>query len=359
MKIPIENVYYLLCYAWDKLDEKDRVRIRVEDCSSFSDLFARILINATRILLRRGVDRTYIDRTEERYGVKGKVDISDTLKRDLLSHQKTVCTFDEFSVDTLPNRILVTTLYRLTHVRGLDRGLKKEVISLLRMLPGIQLLEITAGLFHQVRLHRNNRLYGFVMNVCRIVHESTLPTETPGTYQFSDFTRDEKQMAHLFEAFVRNFYRLEQTTYPVVRREVISWQFTAADEVSRQHLPQMNTDITLENNEHKIIIDTKFYQRTMTSNFDAERIHAANLYQLFSYMINQHTHDPRTHEATGILLYPSVNDEYDLSYSYQKHTIGIRTVDLSQNWKEVSRQLLQIIEGVELPRRNTSTLQPQ
>ena len=25
MKIPIQNIYYLLCYAWNKLDEKDIV----------------------------------------------------------------------------------------------------------------------------------------------------------------------------------------------------------------------------------------------------------------------------------------------------------------------------------------------
>lgn len=345
MTIPIENIYYLLCYAWDKLNEKDRLQIGAEECSTMPDLFARILINASRILLKRGIDKNYVDRTEERYGVKGKIDISTTLKQDLLSYQKTVCTFDEFSANTLPNRILVATLHRLARTHSLDRRLKKEIISVLRMFSGIPLVEITTSMFQQVRLHRNNRFYGFVMNVCRIVHENTLPTETPGEYRFSDFSRDEKQMGHLFEAFVRNFYRLEQKTYPVVRREVISWQFETTDDVSRRYLPQMNTDITLENSEHKIIIDTKFYRQTMTSNFDAERLHSANLYQLFSYMMNQRTDDPRTHGAAGILVYPTVNAEYDLSYAYQGHAISIRTVDLNQNWKEISRRLLQFTAG--------------
>jgi len=66
MQIPIENIYYLLCYAWNKLDEKDRVSITIDDKTELLDLFAKVLINASRMLLKRGIDKSYIDNTSER-----------------------------------------------------------------------------------------------------------------------------------------------------------------------------------------------------------------------------------------------------------------------------------------------------
>lgn len=88
MSIPIENIYYLLCYAWNKLDEKDRVAVSAEDYTKLLDLLAKVLINSTRILLKRGIDRNYVDVTAEFAGVKGKLQLSETIKSQLLSKQK-------------------------------------------------------------------------------------------------------------------------------------------------------------------------------------------------------------------------------------------------------------------------------
>src|ERR1017187_717845 len=108
MQIPIENIYYLLCYAWNKLDEKDRIDVAIDDKTELLDLFAKVLINASRMLLKRGIDKSYIDYTSEIAGVKGKLEISQTLKNNLLFKQRTICTFDEFSANILSNQILVT-----------------------------------------------------------------------------------------------------------------------------------------------------------------------------------------------------------------------------------------------------------
>jgi 5-methylcytosine-specific restriction enzyme subunit McrC len=343
MQIPIQNIYYLLCYAWSKLDEKDRVNVSIDDKTKLLDLFAKILINAMKTLLKRGIDKNYLDHTEELAGVKGKVQLSQTLKRNLLSQQRTICTFDDFSSNILSNRILVTTIYRLTRTNGLDKQLKNELVALQRMLTDIQIIEITNTLFKQVKLYRNNRFYGFIMNVCQIIYENTLPSEEQGKYKFSDFTRDDHKMNQLFEAFVRNFYRIEQKKYNTVRKETIKWQFTT-DIKSYHYLPQMETDITLENDTEKLIIDTKFYRETMTVNYNKEKIKSANLYQLFSYLLNQENSDSKTKTATGILLYPTIEPDYNLEFQYKKHNIHIRTVNLNTNWRNISSRLKNIIQ---------------
>ena len=73
MEIPIANIYYLLCYAWDVLDEKETLAdVDVINSTDLLDLFARVLVNGTRRLIRRGLDRGYLPRQDEIPGVRGK-----------------------------------------------------------------------------------------------------------------------------------------------------------------------------------------------------------------------------------------------------------------------------------------------
>ena len=343
MQIPIENIYYLLCYAWNKLDEKERIDVSIDDKTELLDLFAKVLINATKILLKRGIDKSYIDNTEELSGVKGKLQISQTIKTNILFKQRTICSFDDFSENIISNRILVSTIYRLTRTNSLDKQLKYELVTLLRMLSNIEQIGITHSIFKQVRLNRNNHFYGFVMDVCQIIYESTFPSEVQGQFKFSDFTRDDKKMNMLFEAFIRNYYKVEQNKYSTVKKETIRWQFDKSETDSNQYLPIMETDITLENNEEKIIIDAKFHRETMNLNYDREKIKSNNLYQLFSYLLNQQDGNMKTQNATGILLYPTITNDYDLEFQYKNHKIKIVTLNLNSNWRNISSRLNEII----------------
>ncbi len=344
MQIPIENIYYLLCYAWNKLDEKERVAVSIDDKTKLIDLLAKVLINATKLLLKRGIDKNYIDHTEEISGIKGKIQMSQTLKRRSLLYQKAICSFDEFSPNIITNRILITTLHNLTKTEGLDKTLKQEIVSLKRRLFGIDEIELHHSLFSSIKINRNNKFYAFIINVCQLVFESTLLTEEKGKYKFTDFTRDEKKMNQLFEAFIRNFYRIEQKKFSTVKKETIKWNFDISDSFSFSYLPQMETDITLENENEKIIIDAKYHRDTMAINYEKEKIKSANLYQLFSYLINQENESIKSLNTTGILLYPKIETDYDLDYQHKNHKIQIRTVNLNSNWKDISNRLLEIID---------------
>lgn len=344
MPIPIENIYFLLCYAWNKLDEKERVDVSIDDKTKLLDLFAKVLITSSKILLKRGIDKSYIDHEEEFLGIKGKIRISETVKRNLFLRQKTVCTYDDFSINILTNQILVSTIYRLRTTRNLDPALKMELGKIQKMFLGVDRIEVKKEHFKHVRLTRNNRFYGFVMDVCYLIYESTFPSEQKGTYTFSDFTRDDRKMNLLFEAFVRNFYKIEQRKFDTVKKEVITWRFDQRDCESYQYLPQMETDISLENLDQKVIIDTKYYRETMTTNYDREKIRSSNLYQLFSYLLNQEDDgNEKTKATTGILLYPTVENDYDLDFQYKHHKIQIRTVNLKANWRSISTRLKEII----------------
>lgn len=343
MNIPIRNIYFLLCYAWNKLEEEERVAVSIDDHTELVDLLAKVLINATRILLKRGIDRYYVTQTEELAGIKGKLELSESIKRNLLRQMRAVCQYDEFSADILTNQILVSTLHKLMRTENLEKEFRRQIRQILLMLPGIQPINLQASHFKRIRLHRNNQFYGFILKVCQLIHESLLPAEEPGKFRFSDFRQEEHKMNQLFEAFVFNFYQIEQSRYRV-RSEQIRWQFESDIPGAELHLPVMRTDITLESRHDKIIIDTKYYKETLAERFGKETVKSANLYQLFSYLIQQRNEDKKTHRAKGILLYPTIEKDYNLAYQYQGHEIQIRTVNLNEDWRKIKERLLHIIE---------------
>jgi 5-methylcytosine-specific restriction enzyme subunit McrC len=334
MVIPIKNIYYLLSYAWNKLEESKFVDVSAEDESDLLNLLGRMLLNGTKTLLKRGIDRQYLTEKEVYQGIKGKVNITDSLRKNLFSKGLSDCEFDELSADILPNQILKTTLQNLTQISGLSPNLKHEIRTLIYRLHEVNEIVLTDTIFHQVQINRNNSFYAFLLNISELIHKNLLINEETGHFQFKDFLRDERQMAKLFEEFIRNFYRIEVPEAKVFREDL---QWKMAGEM-HDFLPKMQTDISIKINDRKLIIDAKFYKETLQKYYDSEKIHSQNLYQIFAYLKNQ-----ENELAEGILIYPTVQKSLSLAYTHEGHTIRIETLNLNQDWHGVKADLLRII----------------
>ena len=61
-----------------------------------------------------------------------------------------------------------------------------------------------------MQVHRNNRFYAFLLQVCRFLYDNLLIDEETGQDKFREFIRDEAKMRAVFEQFVLNFYKHEQ-----------------------------------------------------------------------------------------------------------------------------------------------------
>jgi 5-methylcytosine-specific restriction enzyme subunit McrC len=341
MKIPIQNIYYLLCYAWNKLEESEVVDVNALDSTQLIDLFANVLSKRLSHLFKRGLDRYYIDKENSIAGIKGKLNMSQTIKQGTLTVGKTVCSYDEFDYDILHNQILKATTHKLLMTKNLKTSLRDELHLLYLKFPPISEIKVTSRHFSKLRFHRNNYHYDFLMKVCQILNENLLIDETTGELKFMDFTREEKAMARLFEAFVRNFYKHE-SSYKV-SGEIIRWQFGSNSKDALGMLPTMNTDITLRSAERKIIIDTKYYKEAFKAKYDRKKIISSNLYQIFAYVKNQENESPISQNCQGILLYPSVNDRFEYNFTHENHKFSVVSIDLNQDWQLIRRDLLGII----------------
>lgn len=112
--IPIQNIFYLLCYAWDRLDQGTLIDVSKIESTELVDLFAMVLVKGIEHLERRGLERDYRFRTEELRGVRGRVENFPSARRFLPRHGRALCTYDELSPNTLPNQVLKATLRRLS-----------------------------------------------------------------------------------------------------------------------------------------------------------------------------------------------------------------------------------------------------
>ena len=72
-KIPIQNLYYLLCYIWDVPDLRNKVNVNGEKCHSPENLLATVLLNICEHLLKRGLAQSYRYEQQEVEGIGGKV----------------------------------------------------------------------------------------------------------------------------------------------------------------------------------------------------------------------------------------------------------------------------------------------
>jgi 5-methylcytosine-specific restriction enzyme subunit McrC len=330
----------MLCYAWNRLKEKDNIIIDQLEEKEIYNLLTRVLIINLQYLIKRGFYREYEKIHEETPSLKGKIDFNKSLKTFSFRRGNMYCDYEEMSHNTLHNIIIKTTLNSLIKYNALDRDLKTKLQGIIHYFSDISVIKLEKAHFSQIRLHKNNIYYGFILDICQLIFDNLLLNDENGELLFKDFERDDKAMAYLFENFVRNFYRRECPNYKVYR-ENINW---AAEDDFISFLPLMQTDISLESSERKIIIDTKYYKNALINNFGSEKLISSNLYQLFAYLKNNEAKSKKDQEALGILIYPRVTKDLDLKYSIHGHEVRVCTVDLNKDWSIIHSRLLEIIK---------------
>jgi len=340
VSIPIHNLYYLLVYAWDVLDESSIADVGTESIDVPQELFGRILCNGIDHLLKRGLDRDYSTETSEIPGVRGRIEISSTIKANSMSKGRLVCTYDELTHDVLHNQILKATLRSLVHTIQIDKEFRQDIRGLLRKFEHVSDIELANDTFRRVQLHSNNRFYRILLQVCRLLHKHLIPDQSQSGFQFVEFT--EEQLQTVFESFIRNFYRREQSIYKV-KREKFAWHNVETDSASLPFLPKMETDASLKSDSNKIIIEVKYYKSPLTRHQRGGKqvVRSAHLYQLFSYIKNRYQESDVPVE--GLLLYAKNKEDIDLDYTISGHRLRVATVDLMEPAEDIRDRLLQLV----------------
>lgn len=78
--IKVQNVYYMLAYAFKVLNEQGYKKVATEDFENTADLLAAILIRGIGIQIKRGLKKDYIPQIEHLSSLRGKIDVTASIK---------------------------------------------------------------------------------------------------------------------------------------------------------------------------------------------------------------------------------------------------------------------------------------
>ena len=203
---------------------------------------------------------------------------------------------------------------------------------------GIDILEPTMIPWGRMLFQRNNRNYELLLNICYFVLDGMLQTTSNGELKVISFS--DEHMNRLYERFILEYYREHHTYLSEVRAAQIKWDIIGDTNAQLiQFLPVMQTDITLRQHDRILIIDAKYYGKTLQNRFDKYTLHSSNVYQILSYVKNQDAN--HTGNVGGILLYAKTDEPVtpDGTVNIGGNMIGAKTLDLNVDFRVIAAQL--------------------
>lgn len=339
--IPIQNVYYMLSYAFQTLNEQGYKNISTEQFHNTAELMAAILEKGIVVQLKRGLGKEYISQTEALSSLRGKINITGSIKTQSIQYKQLICTYDEFSVNSTMNRIIKSTVELLLH-SNISKQRKKNLRKLMVYFSEVDFVNLHM-IDWNIQYNRNNQTYRMLISICYLVVKGLLQTQSDGNTKLMDFL-DEQRMSRLYEKFILEYYKKEFKNQLKANASQISWQL---DNDENFMLPIMQSDIMLQCGDKILIIDAKYYEHSTQQYFDKHTLHSSNLYQIFTYVKNkEYELKGKEHKVSGMLLYAKTNEEIFPNNVYQMsgNQISVRTLDLNQSFDKISKQLNTIVE---------------
>lgn len=333
--IPIQNIYYMLSYAFQTLQAENYKDLATENFHNTAELCAAILDKGIGIQLKHGLRRDYVSKSESLSTLQGKLNISESIKTQTMLKKQMICTYDEFSTNIQFNQIIKSTVLLLLKA-NITNSRKKSLRKLLLFFSDVNEIDLHFVNWNQ-QYNRSNQSYKMLIGMCYLVYKGLLTTQNNGTTKLMDFF-DGQRMCRLYEKFLLEYYRKEHPEL-TANASQIAWQL---DDTENQMLPRMQTDIMLSKNNNILIIDAKYYSHMTQQQYGIHTLHSNNLYQIFTYVKNKEF-ELRNYEHTvsGMLLYAQTDEDIipNNTYHMSGNQISVLALDLNQDFSKISRTL--------------------
>jgi len=326
------NIYYMLAYAFHSLNAGNISKMGNEKFENLHELFAEILINGMRKQLKRGLPRRYASQSEELSNLRGKIDIQSSVRGLTMVRHRLVCEFDEFTEDTPGNRLIKCAITRLLRNGDVSLERKRHLKILRSCLNSVADVPYIKKIPRQPQQRTGGAEYAMLVNVCRFLLDGMLMNEGGG-YKMREWMTDEA-MSSLYERFLLEYFRREHARFNA-RSAYIDWDMPDAP----PNMPRMKSDVSLTCRGKTLIIDAKFYNRTMSERFGKMVYNSNNLYQICAYVKN--SDKDASGNVAGVLLYAKTDEAVtpDEDMTIGGNRISLKTLDLNLEWSEIKARL--------------------
>ena len=95
--------------------------------------------------------------------------------------------------------------------------------------------------------------------------------------------------------------------------------------------------------EKLVVLDTQFTANILVEGrWGKPTFDRNHIFQMYAYLRSQEDRSPCHASATGVLLFPTVNQRLPEAVELQGHVIRWETIDLNQPWEKIEADLLKI-----------------
>jgi 5-methylcytosine-specific restriction enzyme subunit McrC len=330
---------YQLLYASGYLNiKKLRPQLQSASGGDLLEIFIDIFITEFIKEFRKTIYRDYVQREDNQQFVKGKIIVSETIRRNPVLKHLHYTRFDEYSINNPLNQVFKALIWLLLRKTKNINNKKKLVIGL-TYLQDVELVSIGEHHFKSVKFSRLNNSFEALFNLAKLFFYNQQPGLKDGHSDTFSFL---VPMHRLFESYI----------------EKILAGFNQSGLTFRYHSPRyylgkekersvflLEPDFTVFlGQECKGILDAK-YKYPFNSN-ERVKISPSDVYQLSAYSL-------RYNCRLLVLIYPKflespkeegVLAEYDLQSSLGSTKLIVVQVDIIQkDMDSASYALYQIL----------------
>ena len=347
-KIPIKNIWLLLLYAsnlYQTLGKQQRIQLE-NNPEDLIKLAAKLYCEATEKLMR-SLSCGYIQQTQILNRVRGKIDILATVRQHLLEKGRIQCQFEVLTIDTPKNRYIHAAAHTLLPLIE-DEKLKIQCQKIISRFNTLKIGQSTHYDFRADYFDRAGTQDRYLLTLCRLIFKMAIPTEQAGVQSAEQINKTDTWLRQLFEKATIGFARvnLPASRWKISSGKQLSWQQESASNDINKFLPDMQTDLIIEHTacQHRMIIDTKCTSIVRQSRSKKDKFKSEHIYQLYAYLRSQeNTTDAPSCHATGMLLYPAIDENINEHVIIQNHTIRFSTINLQEDSRLIRKNLLRLL----------------
>ena len=282
------------------------------------EIFISMFLSELESLIKKGIKSDYLSVSQNSKFFKGKILISQNIKKNLIRKDRFYISYDEYNVNRPENRLIVSTLNLLLRL-STSWPNKKKIMKLLKYFDGIKASKFIKQDLNSVKIDRTTMHYSRVMELAELFLLGKGFTNFSGRNKVISILFP---MEKLFESFI--YLKLKEH----LQGGTIDAQVTEKYIFEEPKRFNLRPDIRIFLNNKSFILDTKWKKlnNSLAGNFGVDGNDMSKMY----------TYGHKYETSENFLLYPK--DKLS-----PKDTDGVVRQYISKENKNVTIYLLDLL----------------
>lgn len=266
------------------------------------EIFINMYIQEVRKLLRHGIKSSYVVQNDNLKFYKGKLDVSNHIKSNIVHKERFFMNYDEYLVDRAENRIVKATLEKLGRLTQSAEN-QKEIRQQLAAFEMVSVSYNYQKDFSKISIDRTTEDYRTLMEWSKVFLFNKSFTTFSGSVSSRSLLFS---MEKVYEAYVAKYMKkvFGEAGWKVSSQDRKYYLFDSPSKFA------LRPDIVIEADGKTIVMDTK-WKRLTDDPYANYGISQSDMYQMYAYA--------KKYETSEIyLLYPRNNemeDRNDISFT--------------------------------------------